>query len=135
MGTFTGKHLCYSLFFNENTGLQACHFIKKRLQYICFLDNTAKFLRTAIFKNICIGQFFLLYKFERFSPWKNNKSLYKKWKRSIIKNKIKNTILKLSQMKYLPFHDVPYHIVFLYFSTACQAAFTCIIKDDSREGL
>ena len=76
MGTFTGKHLCYSFFFNKNIGLQACHFIKKRLQYICFLDNTEKFLRTAIFKNICIGQFFLLYKFERFSPWKNNIRIY-----------------------------------------------------------
>ena len=36
---FTGKHLC--------------NFIKKRLQHSCFLDNTAKLLRTAILKNIC----------------------------------------------------------------------------------
>ena len=50
---FTGKHLCWSLFFNKNTGLEACNFIKKRLQHRCFLDYAAKFLSTAILKNIC----------------------------------------------------------------------------------
>ena len=50
---FTEKHLCWYLFFNKNAGLQAWNFIKKRLQHRCFLVNIAKFLRTAIFKNIC----------------------------------------------------------------------------------
>ena len=50
---FTGKHLCWNLCFNKNAGLQTCNFIKKRLQHRCFLDNTAKFLRTAILRNIC----------------------------------------------------------------------------------
>ena len=45
--------LCWILFFNKNTGLQACNFTKKRLQHRLSLDNTAKFLRTAILKNIC----------------------------------------------------------------------------------
>ena len=49
---FTAKHLCWSLLFNKNAGLQACNFIKKRLQHRCFVDNVAKFLRTAILKNI-----------------------------------------------------------------------------------
>ena len=40
---FTGKHLCWSLFFTT---------MKKRLQHRCF--TIAKFLRTAILKNICI---------------------------------------------------------------------------------
>ena len=50
---FTGKQLCWSLFFNKNVVLQACNFIKKKLQHRCFLENTAKFLRAAILKNIC----------------------------------------------------------------------------------
>ena len=40
---FTGKHLCWSLFL---TILQACSFITKRLQHMCFLVKFAKFLRT-----------------------------------------------------------------------------------------
>ena len=40
---FTGKHLCWSL-------LQACDFIKKRLQHWCI---PVKFLRTSVLKNIC----------------------------------------------------------------------------------
>ena len=79
---FTGKHLCWSLFikvadlktpthvfsceyrnihrktpvlkslFNKVAGLKACNFIKKRLQRRRFPANIAKFLRTAILKNI-----------------------------------------------------------------------------------
>ena len=43
---FTGKHLFSSL-------LQACNFIKKKLQHWCFPVKFAKFLRTSILKNIC----------------------------------------------------------------------------------
>ena len=32
---------------------QACSFIKKRLQYRCFLANIDKFLTAPILKNIC----------------------------------------------------------------------------------
>ena len=38
---------------NKDAGLQACNFIKKRLQQRCFPVNIAKFLRTPILKNIC----------------------------------------------------------------------------------
>ena len=41
---FTGKHLCWNLFFNKNASLQGPNFIKKGLE---------KFLRTPILKNIC----------------------------------------------------------------------------------
>ena len=51
--TFTEKYLCSCLFFKKNAGLQACSFIKKRLQHSCFLMNIAKFLRTPVLKNIC----------------------------------------------------------------------------------
>ena len=43
---FTEKHLCWSL-------LQACNFIKKRLQHWCFPVKFAKFSRTSILKKIC----------------------------------------------------------------------------------
>ena len=49
---FTWTHLYWGLYFNKNAGLQASIFIKKRLQHRCFLDNTSKFLRAAILKNI-----------------------------------------------------------------------------------
>ena len=43
---FTGKRLPWSL-------LQACNFIKKRLQHWCFPVKFAKFLRTSILKSTC----------------------------------------------------------------------------------
>ena len=43
---FTEKHLCWSL-------LQACNFIKKRLQHWCFPVKFAKFSRTSILTKIC----------------------------------------------------------------------------------
>ena len=40
---FTGKHLCWNLFFNKNADLQACSFIKKRLQHRSFLQILRNF--------------------------------------------------------------------------------------------
>ena len=48
LAIFTGKYLCWSLFFNKNAGLQTCNFIKKKLQHMCFPKNIAKFLSTPI---------------------------------------------------------------------------------------
>ena len=39
---FTGKHLCRSLF-NKVAGLQACNFIKNKLQRRCFPMRSGKF--------------------------------------------------------------------------------------------
>ena len=39
--------------FNKVSGLQACIFIKKRLQHRCFPVNIAKFLKTPILNYIC----------------------------------------------------------------------------------
>ena len=36
-----------------NRGLQACNYIKRRLQHWCFLWNLLKLLRTPFLKNIC----------------------------------------------------------------------------------
>ena len=49
----TGRHLCWSLFFNQFVVLQVCNFIKKRFQHRCFSVNIAKFLKTHILKKIC----------------------------------------------------------------------------------
>ena len=46
---FSGKHLCWSLFFNIVAGIQTCYFIKKRLQHRCFPVKFAKFLRIVFF--------------------------------------------------------------------------------------
>ena len=51
---YSQENTCVGVFFfNKNEGLQACNFIKKRLQHRCFLGNVAKFLRTPILKNTC----------------------------------------------------------------------------------
>ena len=39
--------------FNRGADLQACNFIKKRLQYRCFPVEFWKILRTPTLKNIC----------------------------------------------------------------------------------
>ena len=43
---FTGKHLCWSLFLIK---LQACNFLKKRLQHRDFPVKFVKFLKTSFF--------------------------------------------------------------------------------------
>ena len=57
---FTGKYVCSS-FSNTMAGLQACNFIKKRLQCRCFPANIAKFLRTSVLKNTCDRQPILIF--------------------------------------------------------------------------
>ena len=50
---FTGKTPALESLFNKVAGVQACNFIKKRLQHRCFPVAIAKFLRTSTLKNIC----------------------------------------------------------------------------------
>ena len=112
---FTGKHVCWSLFFNRNTGLEACNFIKKRLQHRCFLDYAAKFC-TAILKNICDV---FLHEEDVESESERIHSAYKVKKTFLQKqNKIYHSKTQLDEKKNLPFQDVLYHLVFLYFITA-----------------
>ena len=47
---FTGKHLCWSLFFNKVAGLRPESILKKRLQHRCFPLNLVKFLKNSFFK-------------------------------------------------------------------------------------
>ena len=68
----------------------------------------------------------------------NNITSYKGSEEDILsKIKQKISFLKLTHMKKnLPFHDAPYHLVFLYCSTTTrQAVFPYIIKNYSSEGL
>ena len=54
LADFTGKYLLVlESSFNKVPGLQACNFIKKRLQSRCFLEKFAKYLRAPILRNIC----------------------------------------------------------------------------------
>ena len=50
---FTGKQLYRRLFLIKLQSLQACNFLKKRLQHRCFRMSITRFLRTLILKNIC----------------------------------------------------------------------------------
>ena len=54
---FTAKHLCWSIFLIKRR-LQACNFVKKRLQHWCFPVKFAKFLITSVLKNISGGCFY-----------------------------------------------------------------------------
>ena len=109
----TGKHLCWNLFFNNR-------FIKKRRQHRSFLANIEKFLRTPILKNIC-ERLLLRVFLERFCTWTNNIGIEED---VFSKTKQTKNILKLSYTKKnLPFHNILYHFIFLYFSRARQAAF------------
>ena len=109
---FTGKHLYRNLFFNKNASLQGHSFIKKRLE---------NFLRTPILKKIC-ERLLLRVSLELFSIWTNNigseEDAFSKIKQN--KNRSKTQLSK----KNLPFHDVLYQFVFLFFSTLRQTAFT-----------
>ena len=107
-GIFTGKYLCWSVFFNKKAGLQVCSFIKKR-----------------VFKNTYFEEHLWTAASENF-PWTfsyiNKKQEVKKTFSQ--KKKTKKTVLILSYMKktclYMMFFMISF---FLYFSTARQAAF------------
>ena len=64
---FTGKHLCQSLFFNENAGLSPATLLKKRPCHKCFLVNFANFLGTPFLYNSSSGCFWTLNK--RINEW------------------------------------------------------------------
>ena len=46
---FTGKHLCWSLFFNKVSFERSATLLKKRLQHRCFPVKFAKYLRASFF--------------------------------------------------------------------------------------
>ena len=67
---FTGKHLCWNLFFNKNAGLQGPSFIKKRLEHRCFLRTLRNFQEHLFWRtsaNDCFWDFHL-----NFFLWTNN---------------------------------------------------------------
>ena len=54
---------------------------------------------------------------------------HRKWRRRFLKNKTKQKLFENSAIwKNLPFHDVLYHFVFLFFSTSRQTAFVLYSK-------
>ena len=82
---FTGKHLCWSL--------QACNFIKKRLQYRCFPVNFGKFLRTHFSKNFCER---LLLHLKYYNPANNTAEAVAEYRNSNSKRKIYGLQLRSS---------------------------------------
>ena len=57
LSTFTGKHLCQSLFFDKCAGVSPATLLRKRLWHGCFLVNFEKFLRTPFLQNTSGGCF------------------------------------------------------------------------------
>ena len=57
---FTGKHLCWSHFFNKVTSLKPSTLLKKRLQHRFFPVNFAKFLRTPFIYRTPFGDYFFI---------------------------------------------------------------------------
>ena len=53
LAIFAEKTPLFESLFDKVVDLQACDFIKKRLQHRCFPVNIATFLRTPILKNSC----------------------------------------------------------------------------------
>ena len=78
----------WRVFLNKVAVLQACNFVKKRLQHRCFPVDIAKFLRTPILKNISERLLFIniyynkIHDFEKFCKYAtstfivNNKKTY-----------------------------------------------------------
>ena len=85
-----------------------------------FFANIEKFLRTPIFKNIW-ERLLLRFSLELFPIWANNigseEDVFSKIKQN--KNCSKTQLYE----KNLPFHDVLYYFVFLFFSTSRETAF------------
>ena len=113
---FTGKY-----FFNKNVGLQALSlFSQKETRTQAFFANTDKFLRTPILKSIC-EWLLLRVLLELFHTGTNNigseEDVFSKIKQN--KNRWNTQLYE----KNLPFHDVFYHFVFLFFSTSRQTVF------------
>ena len=71
---FTGKHLCWSLFFIK---LQVCKFIEKRLQRWCFPLHVRKLLRTPILKNISEPLLLIILLVQQFICWRMSIYNYK----------------------------------------------------------
>ena len=116
---YSQEHTCVGISFLKNADLQVCSFIQKTPTQVtyCEIEN---FLRTPILKNICERLLLRLF-LERFHTWANNigseEDVFSK-----TKQKKKRSKTELYE-KTCPFM-VLYHFVFLYFSTACQAAFS-----------
>ena len=113
---FTWKH-----FFNKNVGLQALSlFSQKETRTQAFFANIDKFLRTPILKSIC-EWLLLRVLLELFHTGTNNigseEDVFSKIKQN--KNRSNTQLYE----KNLPFHDVFYHFVFLFFSTSRQTVF------------
>ena len=58
---FTGKHLCWGLFFNKVAGFQACNFVKRRLQHKYFLVNIGKQTDLGLAKLVMMTNVFFNY--------------------------------------------------------------------------
>ena len=76
LAMFTGKHLCWSLFFNKYEGFKVCNFLKKRLQHKGLPVKFAKFLRTPFLQNTSGGCFWKYLMNSLFIAFENNEQCH-----------------------------------------------------------
>ena len=114
---FTGKHLCWNLFLIKMQAFRGPALLK-RDSNTGFFGNIEKCLRTPILKNNC-ERLPLRVSVELFPLWTNNigseEDVFSKIKQNCSKTQLYE--------KNLPFHDVLYHFVFLFFSSSRQTVF------------
>ena len=112
---FTEKHLCWNLLFNKNAGLQNPSFLKRDSNISVFCEHWE------IFKNTYFQEYLGTAASEIFTWTFNNigseEDVFSKIKQN--KNCSKTQLYE----KNLPFHDVLYYFVFLFFSTSRETAF------------
>ena len=124
LAIFTGKHLCWNLFFDKNVGLQGPSFIKNTLEHRCFLRTLRNFSEHLFWKtsaNGCFWDFHLSFFLYNIG---SEEDVFSKIKQN--KNRSKTQLYK----KIWIFHDVLYQFVFLFFSTSRQTAFAL---DDKKK--
>ena len=122
LAIFTGKHLCWNLFFDKNAGLQGPSFIKNTLEHRCFLRTLRNFSEHLFWKtsaNGCFWDFHLSFSLYNIG---SEEDVFSKIKQN--KNRSKTQLYK----KIWIFHDVLYQFLFLFFSTSRQMAFALHVK-------
>ena len=113
--------------FTKFTGryLRPATLLKKKTLHRCFPMNFAKFLRIPFFTEYL--QWLLLPILKYICVWLllrgSSLEFFPHRTFRFLKNKTKKT-----PFEYLPFHNVLYHFVFLFFSTSRQMAFALHIK-------
>ena len=126
-GIFTGKHLCWSLFFNKTAGLQSCNFIKKGPPTQMFACEYC-----AIFKNTCFEEHLWTDIWAFSYMIKKHSKQHRKWRRDFFKNNNNNNI-KINSARWKK--SCFFMMLFIISPIYIRRHLLYIIKSDSSERL